>query len=301
VASCPNPVHRGDVSKNDWNNWIFKKNSIPSWGIIDNPNRENHGSHHCHACKFGGGIWELGAIIWGISIEEAGKKIYELFNKPTSIKPPIVSIKIPRKKKIFELPTGVVIPGKDGNWFAPALKYLNDRGITREQCDRWGLGYAVKGKLRLRVVFPVYTEGCLRTYSARSIVPSARRYMAGEEKLGAEPMRSLFGEQFFDRSLDMVTVAEGCPSVLALERAGAPNPCGMLGSYYTPYRAKLISQFKNILIATDPDQAGEKVARWISMASRRSRVIRLNLSKSPDDESISSLAQKIKKALVLFS
>lgn len=297
VASCPNPDHRGDTSKDRWDQWIFRQGVIASWSINDRPGERGHGSHHCHSCKFGGGPWELAAMVWGCTLEEAGKRIGELFYHPTSLEIPRVTVRVPREKKVFELPSGVVIPGPGGRWFGPALRYLESRGITREQADRWGLGYAVRGRLVNRVIFPVYTEGELRTYSARAIAPGMKRYDAGLEKLGAQPKRALFGEPLFDRSIGIVTVAEGCPSTLALERAGAPNPAGMLGSYLTPDRARMLSTFPAVLIATDPDAAGEKVAQWLDVLSRRAKVRRISLELAPDDTPQAELEKKVKKTL----
>lgn len=302
VASCPNPKHRGDVPKGQWDNWVFTNRSIPTWGIVDRPGDYAHASHHCHSCKFGGGPWELAAVIWGCSVEEAGKRVIELFSQPTSLKIPKIKIALPRtKQSSFELPQGVVIPGPTGHWYQPALDYLlESRGITRDQCNRWGIGYAIRGRLLNRVVFPVYTEGVLRTYSARAISKNMKRYDMGLVSMGAEPKRALYGEPYFDYSIGIVTVAEGCPSVLALERAGAPNPCGILGSYVTPERALLLSRFKRIIVATDPDEAGNRAAQVLSVFSRRAFVQRLFLDVSPDDTPIDVLSDKLHAVLRSF-
>lgn len=236
-------------------------------------------------------------MIWECTLEEAGKRVHELYHTPVSLDVPKVSIRLPQERKPFELPSGAVIPGPGGRWFEPALRYLEGRGIDRAQADRWGLGYAVRGRLVNRVIFPVYTEGELRTYSARAIAPGMKRYDAGLEKLGAQPKRALFGEPLFDRSLGIVTVAEGCPSTLALEAAGAPNPVGMLGSYLTPDRARMLSEFRVVLIATDPDAAGDHVAQWIDVLSRRATVKRIPLELAPDDTPPAELRKKVQKVI----
>jgi DNA primase len=81
----------------------------------------------------------------------------------------------------------------------------------------------------------------------------------------------------------VVTIAEGVFGALALERAGAPNPTAILGSYLTPEKFNLLKRFETILVATDPDDAGEKVTKSLGTLGRRARVIRLGMSRSPDD------------------
>jgi DNA primase len=78
-------------------------------------------------------------------------------------------------------------------------------------------------------------------------------------------------------------VAEGIFSALALERAGAINPAALLGSELTPERARVLAGFEVVIIATDPDDAGEKVAKNLFVFKRRATVVRLEFEKSPDD------------------
>ena len=214
---------------------------------------------------------------------------------------PEVVIKMPgdEKPKVFGLPIGAVIPGPGGKWYEPAREYLLGRGVTQEQIDRWGIGYAIRGRLRNRIVIPVYTEGELRTYSARAIAVGVRggRYDSGKAHMGAQPKRAVWGQPRHDHALGVVTVAEGIFSGLALERAGAPNPSALLGSELTPERARILGEFPKLLIATDPDKAGEKVARMLSILGRRARVARLRLEKSPDDEDAEQLAQSVRDSI----
>jgi DNA primase len=101
--------------------------------------------------------------------------------------------------------------------------------------------------------------------------------------MGANLNMAVFGEPYLDPSIDCITVAEGCFSMMALENAGAPNPIALLGSNLSPYKAMIISRFKNIIIASDPDQAGEKLKLSLGVLSRRSNLNYLDLDLSPDD------------------
>lgn len=286
VAVCPSPAH---VDRD------------PSWRIVDRPGHRTHGGHHCFSCKFGGGPWELAAAVWGVSVEEAGARLRDLGIDAGRLPPaPAVTLRVelPSERKAFDLPSGVVFPGPGGRWFPGALRYLEARGVTRAQCDRWGFGYALRGRLRLRVVMPVYTEGALRTFSARSWVPGdGMRYDSGRERDGAQPRRAVWGEPLWDRARGMVTIAEGIFSALALERAGFPNVTALLGSQLTPERARVLTGWGHYVLATDPDAAGDGVARWLSQEGRRARVTRVRLSTSPDDAPADELRAALRFAL----
>lgn len=283
VAKCPDPGHQ---------------DTDPSWSIFDDRNDRRHGSHHCLSCKFGGGPWELAAAVWGVPLKEAGARLRELMSENAGpIRLPKVVVPTPRSKT-FKLPIGVVIPDTLEDFYAPALKYLHTRRVTDEQIMRWGMGYALRGRCRLRVVIPVYTSGELKTYSARAFASGIRRYDAGIEANGAKPAEAVFGEPRFDYDLGTVTIAEGCFSMLALERAGAPNPGAILSSYLTPGRILTLSRFKEIIVATDPDSAGDGVMKAISPLARRAKVRRLRLRKSPDDVPDDELRETVRDFLL---
>ena len=266
TAKCPSPDH---------------PDNKPSWSIIDNIHSRQHGSHFCMACNFGGGPWELIAAVRGISIREAGDIAASMLVSSGPAKAPTVVIPTPRFRD-FKLPPGTIIPERAADFYGPAREYLNKRGVTDEQIEKYGIGYSIRGRLRLRVVIPVYTAGKLRTFSARAFAENMMRYDAGKEVDGAEASEAVFGEPQFDGG-DTVTIAEGCFSMLALDRAGAPNPCAILSSYLTPGRILDLSRFKRIIVATDPDAAGDKVMKAISPLSRRAEIVRLRLDNSPDD------------------
>lgn len=311
VARCPNPEH---------------DDSDPSWSIIDKPGDRRHGSHHCFSCKWGGGPWELAGAIWKMPAEEAGKRLRELGiggppPMPKEIPRVVVTLPKAAPPREFKLPGGVEIPGPDGRWFGPALKYLTDRGVTRTQIDRWGIGYAVRGRLRFRVVIPVYNgTGQLMSYTARAFSSAAigDRYDTGRASQGAHPRRAIWGEARFppgSRLEETVTIAEGAFSALALERAGAPNPCALLGSELTEDKARVLSSFGRIIVATDPDKAGDAIAERLSVLGRRARLIRMAPPEcpagpcpkckntghlSPDDADPGDLGRKIDRALSIL-
>lgn len=285
-AVCPNPNH------DDHN---------PSWSIVDDGS-DRTGSHYCKSCKFRGGPWELAAAILRMPLRDAGKVLQEIAAEgyiPKGV--PRVNVINTSKTPEFRLPEGVQIPSLDGSrWFGPALSYLRKRGVTDDQIEKWGIGFALKGILANRVVIPVYgAGGVLRTYSARALSPSMHpRYEAGKKVHGATPKLAVFGEIHYDRTVKTVTVAEGCFSALALERAGAPNVSAILSSEVTPERLRIIStDFDRIIVATDPDHAGDAAHRAILPARRRAEIVRYRPRLSPDDMPHDELVSDLEKIL----
>ena len=307
AARCPNPEHA---------------DSSPSWSIIDKPGDRRHASHHCFSCKWGGGPWELAGAVWKMPPEEAGKRLREMGigappPMPKEIPRIVISTATHKVAPAFKLPLGCEFPGPGGRWFTPALDYLTERNVTREQIDRWGIGYATRGRLRFRVVIPVYDlEGRLLTYNARAFSEAAHgdRYDTGRENQGAFPRRAIWGEAGW-KDFETVTIAEGCFSALALERAGAPNACALLGSELTEDKARVFSRFKNVIVATDPDKAGDAIAMKLSVLGRRARLIRMEHAAcpagpcpkckqtgfvSPDDAGAGELKKKIDASLSIL-
>jgi DNA primase len=275
VALCPNPEHR---------------DSEPSWSIVDDPGTSAHSAHHCFSCKFGGGPWELVIAVRGVDEQEAFRFIGEIVRGVPRVPPgvPRLVMKQPLQQAEYSLPSGVQIPSIDGStWPAAFEQYLESRGTTPEQIERWMIGFATRGELAWRVVIPVHTRGRLVAHVGRAIFKDGRaRYdMPRSSKRGAVPQMALFGEPLLDPALGVLTIAEGSFSMLALERAGAPNPVALLGSDWSPAKAAILSAtpWAHVVIATDPDMAGDRVARAISVSFRRSKISRLRLDQSPDD------------------
>lgn len=273
-ALCPNPDH---------------DDSDPSWSIIDDSGHRLHGSHNCFSCGFGGGPWELVAAIRGLSLEDAGKWIRDAARGEAPrdrVRVPAIRVYLPEESSGYRLPVGVKIPGEDGSsWFVPALRYLAGRGVTARQVARWGVGFAIVGEAAMRIVFPVRTRGELVSHVARSFVGDEPPYLVPTSgKRGARPRDALFGEPAFDESLGVVTPSEGVFKSLALERAGAPNPCAVLGaSNLSRTKLAILGAFPRILVAADPDAAGDAMYEEIARGCPRSDVVKLPLEAAPDD------------------
>jgi DNA primase len=286
-ALCPNPDHQ---------------DSSPSWAIVDSPGASTHAGHHCFSCKFGGGPWELVMAVRGVDEAEAFAFMGELVSgvaRPQEGVPQLV-IKPPAARVEYVLPRGVQIPSIDGSsWPEPFAKYLEVRGVTQEQIDRWSIGFAKWGPLAWRVVIPVHTRGRLVAHVARSIFRDGSKRYDMPTKGRASPTMAVFGEPLIDPELGVLTIAEGSFSMLALERAGAPNPVALLGSDWSPAKAAILTavQWSHVIVATDPDMAGDKVARAISASFRKAKISRLRMDQSPDDCELGVLRARTREVL----
>lgn len=281
-ATCPDPSHPRPAGKV----------STPSWSIVDD-GTEEAGSHFCHGCRFRGGPWELVAAVRAIPLEEAGKWVSrEMLGTRAAEFADIPEVRIVTRRQLdmeMRLPPGVCIPSVDGSeWFPEAYRYLiEERGLEDWQVKRWHIGYAIRGRCAYRVVVPVHTNGRLLSYVGRAFLDNPLRYYVADKKKdpGARPELALFGEAGFDYDVGVATVSEGLWGALAFERAGAPNPCAILGaSNLKAEKIALLAGFPTLLVATDPDAAGDASFQVIHDAlCRWSDVRRVPLLAKPDE------------------
>ncbi len=162
-----------------------------------------------------------------------------------------------------------------GEWVTPARKYAERRGITPQQVGRWFLGYAVDGKLAGRIVIPTTARaGFACGYMARSFADARRRYLypAASERPDLDTM---FGELHWPspaaRGRNEVVVTEGALNALAVERAkpGTGYLAALGGRHVRPMHVGKLATFGLVTILTDPDDAGDAVARELQLALGR--------------------------------
>lgn len=279
-ARCPNPDH-------------FDKN--PSWYIKDDVAHPKHGSHYCFSCKYSGGPADLVRTIVGVSLPAALQFVDERAIEPTvggSIE--IQGLALKRKIQ-FRMPPGIVYEPLD-RWPVPARKYAHeDRGITPEQVNKWSIGYSTEGRLRGRIVFPVWTdkEGVM-SYSARTYIDSPKRYLMPSKEENAD-QSAVSGEAHWYEEHNEIVVCEGDINRLAVERAidamGLKTVAtgALLGSHISLGQILRLSRFHQITVLTDPDYAGDTAAKVLVGAfARYGRVLHPPLRKNTDPAKITS-------------
>jgi DNA primase len=201
-----------------------------------------------------------------------------------------------------------VIFGNLSEWPDAPREYARARHLI-EQVDRWGIGYAEAGQLAGRIVIP-YRDlyGVPHGYTARTFTDSPIRYK--EPREDEHPNRAaMFGEQHWldvDTDEETVIVCEGALNALAVERALTvpgeyyPAVAATAGSALRPAHALKLAQFSRVVVLTDPDRAGDKMAGHLQDALvRHSEVIRVRLPQKEDPDSIEREA--LREALAAFT
>jgi DNA primase len=275
----------------------------PSWTIIDRPGDEKHGLHHCFGCEFNGTAVKLVSHVTGLSMPGAIDWINERAMGRSAPISRIVVEHAPLTGRVFEFPREVCFDPLDA-WVRPAREYLLKRHITREQVERWHIGYAVDGRLAGRIVIPVFdSRGRPASYMARTFVDHPRRYMGPDEAKERPDLGAVFGEQHWPQ-IDLrgvIIVTEGAINGLACERVSKLPIAALAGSSIRLTHLMKIATFKRVLILTDPDPAGDKAADEISGAlSRHATTLRVRLPVGMDADGVPphQLKDEIETALL---
>lgn len=280
-------IHSRRRGSERWGRCPFHAERDASWQIRDEPGDDTNGLWRCFGCGAKGNPVQLvaamidtdtdGAIAW---MAEAGC----IAGAPALP----VSVTITSTQGIegaFRLPVGVTF-GPPATWVTPARRYVVKRGITEGQIERWGVGYALDGRLRGRIVFPIRDASRkVIGYTARSFTGDEKRYLEPKAAEGATE-GAVFGEEHWPAhgQRGAVVVTEGAINALAVERAidaFAADFDGheiaiaaVRGSTFLPGHAARVSTFARVLVASDPDAAGGKL--WETIRAMLGRWARLD-------------------------
>jgi DNA primase len=261
----------------------------PSWSMREELGTKRNSKHHCFSCTFGGTAIELvmhclDLSYWGASdwiTERALKKVHPALRVKIELGSPTLTV--------CSMPAEVRFEPLD-KWPSAAAAYVKSRRITAEQVERWGIGYALEGRLSGRFVIPSRDRtGELIGWTARTFTDSPKRYLAASQTDGPD-IDSVFGEEHWPVVIgpsDILVITEGALNALAVERTNLPVYVGALsGSHLEPGHALKLSRFKMIVILTDPDPAGDKAAKGLTaMLGRHTSVARARLPEKTDADS----------------
>lgn len=259
-----------------WARCPYHADKKPSWRIRDQAEHPNHGANHCFSCGGGGSAVWLVMELLDMPARAAALWIHsgKLPEKPVNLAVEIVG-KQAELERVFRLPSGSVVAPLH-RWPPVAQAYAAKRFLNAEQVARWGLGFAVEGRLRGRIVIPVRDSfGTLKSYTARAWGNANRRYLEPRTEEGADK-GAVFGEEHWPEERRELVLSEGALNALALERAGAPVVGALEGSQLTAGHVARVSTFETVIVASDPDKAGDKLraalsslGRWVKLRQMR--------------------------------
>lgn len=239
----------------------------PSFQIRDDGS-EMAGVWRCFGCGESGNGPKLASMMLGISYADAIEMMEArgIYGEPPPT-PEQVAIDIEQRSPNggFRMPPGAVFGDLD-TWTTPARRYALQRGITAAQVARWKIGVGIAGRLNGRIVIPVHDgAGVLRGYSARTYCDDPKRYDEPSVKDGYEP-GFVWGESWWEHR-KAVVVCEGALNGLAVERVlplaidtgVLPAVAAVRGSNLHPLHVMRLGSFERVIVASDPDAAGEKL------------------------------------------
>ncbi len=248
----------------------------PSWSIVDDPNSSRNALNHCFSCGFGGGAAALIREVKECSWEEAFAFLRDTPAQELPLEVDVVVTSYGRGVSGMRIPSEVKVRPFE-EWPQSARTYLEERSITPAQVVRFDLGYALEGRLAGRIIFPMKsTIGRVESYTARDFTGQGKRYLEPQTSEGAQKS-AIFGEHLWGDS-EILIITEGCFDALAVDRfhngALAFEVCALHGSRLHPIQAVKFSRFPMVIVATDPDPAGDAVAEEIAEALGRYSSVR---------------------------
>lgn len=287
-----------------------KPERTPSFRIRNEPDSEKHGFYQCFgACEShrrSGSVFKLVQLL--LELEDrrdafrwiSGESLEVQKDQPSRI---VVDAKVPKvHKRGVEHPIGVIVAPVN-RWPQMAREYLDKRGIPYEQAERWELGYGKFGKYANRIFLPAYDgQDRLLNFTTRTYVDHPQKFKEPSEGSGAEKS-AVFGEKFWPcRDKRKVVVAsESAINVLATEREASEFCHGAIfGSEVLPGHLLRFGSFDAVLVASDPDDAGDKYFRAIRAGlARMKRVERVAITEGTDSAALAKAMPGILRANIL--
>lgn len=271
----------------------FHEDQTPSWRIRLRGDRK--GLHHCFACKEGGDLYDLVMHVreYGTRAAAVGW-VEEHFGSATKEDLTLPAIQLvsglAHQRRKFRMPAGFEEQALE-EWPTIPREYLAERGVTADQALRWGIGYALDGRLHGRIVIPIHNVwGELCSYVGRAFLDMPKRYLYPDEKEGAD-VDVMFGERHWPAPVPqrgLVVLLEGALKALAVERAFPQIAVAALGgSDVRLLHLTKLSTFRRVLVFTDADAPGEEAGdELVASLSGMTKTARVRLPIGEDADSV---------------
>ncbi len=141
-----------------------------------------------------------------------------------------------------------------------AAAYLESRGLDAKWVKEVGIKVCLSGQYKGRVIIPIYTEGQLRTFVARSWDIRAKKKVLMPEDSSAS--KALFG---YDRVVEgrefwtSLIIVEGVFDAMRMWQLGYGETVATLGAHITEDQRRLLKRLKpnGVILLRDADTAGQ--------------------------------------------
>lgn len=272
----------------------FHQEKTPSFVVFP-----ESGNFHCFGCGKGGDAFTFYMGVEHVEFRDALQELarragVELSSVPSL--PPEVDAHRHRLIELNELAasfysnvlrnTGAGVPGR---------QVLEQRGVSTEISERFGLGYAPEGdplcrylqqrgvdlpmaveagiamerenggyrdRFRNRLLFPIRTrEGRTVGFGGRALGDVQPKYLNSAQSAIFDKSALLFGLDLAEdaaRRSDQVVIVEGYMDAIAAHQFGYPNVVACMGTAVTEAQIGLVKRLsRNIVLALDADAAGQ--------------------------------------------
>lgn len=281
-ALCPNPTH--------------PDRHVGSWSMRCEPGDDMNSLSYCHACGWSGDVFSVVMLVRGCSFTEAVDYVKGvLTDLPDDEQPAdiVYADEVYDREFAPWLPQQIKRPDEVGPVVegTACWEYLTNRDFGKDEILYYGLG-DMKEELRLFV--PIMFGGKLIGYVARTYVdhPKKVKFPAG----GASGTWGMIGLDRADRSVRMVSLADGWADAFRLRQAGRPNPIAVCGSTLTAEQAWALAWAEQVDVWADGDLGGERLVKdvvgWLGLG-RQVRVAMMAPGTDPADKT-AELIREIK-------
>ena len=308
----------------------FHQETKPSMSVND-----EEGFFYCFGCQASGDVFDFYARINGLDFREALEQLaaeagVELTNVPHD---PHAAERKARKNLLMEM------HDEANAWFQRNLRmgageiarnYLNNRGMTPDVIEKFGLGYSpedwhgldnflkekgrtseegveagllsknekgnIYDRFRARLIFPIQNlSGRVIAFGGRIITDGEPKYLNSSDTPIYKKGDHLYGLNLARSTMTRskrALLTEGYMDVISLHQFGYTDACGVLGTALTPDQVKRLAGFcSRVDLVFDGDGAGRKAA------FKSSRMILLQgvackVVLMPDGEDVDSLLQQ---------
>ena len=295
-------------------NWMgrcpFHQEKTPSFSV--NPGK---GFYKCFGCGKGGNAFSFVMETEGLSFPEAVRRLAEFNGIPIPEQVDDERFRASKtqrdeKKRLADSVTelnGVAMEFWEKNLQSgtpqanAALKYLEDRGLSKETIEEFRIGFAddswdsllshlraigteealmtqsglvsvsedgekVFDRFRGRIIFPVINaNGFPVAFGARILGAGEPKYLNSPETPAytkGDHLYGLFQSKTEVRRLGYGILVEGYLDLIALSQNGVKNAVASLGTAFTENQARLLARFaRKVVVNYDGDKAGVKAAK----------------------------------------